>query len=106
MVTGAIGGRARWRTMPWIVILFGLAVGPLGLISVILVILQPIAFGAFCTLCLVSAFISINLIGPAMDETLASLQYLRRERDAGRSVWRAFWGLGAGETAREQEEAR
>jgi hypothetical protein len=34
------------------------------------------------------------MIGPAMDEGLASLQYLARRRAQGRSVWRAFWGLG------------
>jgi hypothetical protein len=33
------------------------------------------------------------MIGPAMDEVLASLQFLRSERRRGRSVWRAFWGL-------------
>jgi hypothetical protein len=31
------------------------------------------------------------MIGPAMDELLASLQLLRREAKAGRSVWHAFW---------------
>lgn len=92
-VSGTIGGRGRWRTMPWIVIMFGLAVGPLGAISILLVILQPVAFGAWCTLCLVSAVISVLMIGPAMDEVLASLQHLRRVQRAGRSTWRAFWGL-------------
>jgi hypothetical protein len=51
-VTGAIGSRGRWRTMPWIVIIFGLAVGPLGSVSITLVILQPVLFDAWCTLCL------------------------------------------------------
>lgn len=93
-VTGAIGGRKRWRTMPWIVVLFGLAVGPLGAASITLVILQPLVVGSWCTLCLATAAISIVMIGPAMDETLASLQYLRRVYDTDRrSVWRAFWGL-------------
>lgn len=36
-VTGLIGGTRRWRAMPWIVIVFGLAVGPLGAISILLV---------------------------------------------------------------------
>lgn len=104
-VTGVIGGRSRWRTMPWIVILFGFAVGPLGLVSVVLVMIQPIVYDAWCTLCLCSALISIVMIGPALDEVLASLQYLRRlhdrrEHDRGRSVWRAFWGLDAGEDPR------
>ena len=92
-VTGAIGGRRRWRTMPWLVILFGLAVGPLGVVSIVLVILQPVLFDAWCSLCLASAVISLVMIGPAMDEFLASLQYLRRVQGAGRSVWHAFWGL-------------
>lgn len=93
-VTGVIGGRGRWRTMPWIVILFGIAVGPLGVVSVMLVVFQPVLLGAWCTLCLASAVVSVLMIGPAMDEFLASLQFLRRERDRSRSVWRAFWGLG------------
>lgn len=92
-VSGAIGGRHRWRRMPWLVILFGLAVGPLGIVSITLVILQPVLFDAWCSLCLASALISLLMIGPAMDEVLASLQHLRRARRDGRSTWRAFLGI-------------
>lgn len=92
-VTGAIGGRERWRTMPWITVIFGLAVGPLSAVSILLVIIQPVLYQAWCTLCLASAVISILMIGPAMDEVLASLQFLRREQGSGHSLWRAFWGL-------------
>lgn len=91
-VTGVIGGRKRWKSMPWIVILFGLAVGPLGLVSVMLVVSQPLVVGAWCTLCLSSAVVSLLMIGPAMDEMLASLQYLRRVHDQGDNVWDVFWG--------------
>lgn len=91
--TGVIGGRARWRTMPWIVIIFGLAIGPLGAVSILLVILQPLLYDSFCTLCLASALISVLMIGPALDEFLASLQHLRREMARGRPLWRAFLGL-------------
>lgn len=91
-VTGIIGGRQRWRRMPWIVILFGLAVGPLGGISILLVILQPVLLDAWCTLCLASAIISVVMIPPAMDEMLASMQHVRRRSDEGRSAWRVFWG--------------
>ena len=91
-VTGAIGGTKRWRTMPWIVIIFGIFIGPLGVISVMLVIFQPVLYSAFCTLCLISAVISLAMIGPAVDEVMASLQYLRDVRDSGGSVWSAFWG--------------
>ena len=92
-ITGAIGGRARWRTMPWVVILFGIAVGPLGVVSVLLVVLQPMLFDAWCTLCLASAVVSLVMIGPAMDEFLASLQHLKRVSDEGIPFWRVFWGL-------------
>lgn len=91
-VAGIVGGSRRWRTMPWIVVLFGVAVGPLGLVSVMLVVFQPVLFDAWCTLCLATAFISVVMIGPAMDEVLASLQYLRRVKQTGKSWWRAFWG--------------
>lgn len=94
-VTGVAGGSGRWRTRPWLVVLFGLAVGPLGAVSILLVILQPVLYDAWCTLCLASAAVSLTMIGPAMDEVLASLQLLARERAAGRSVWRAFWHGGA-----------
>lgn len=96
-VTGVIGGQARWRTMPWMVILFGLAVGPLGLVSVFLVISQPVLLQAWCTLCLFSALISLIMIGPAMDEVLASLQFLRRSHERNQSVWRTFWHGGVAE---------
>jgi hypothetical protein len=94
-LAGAIGGQKRWKTMPWMVILFSLAVGPLGVVSVLLVILQPVLFDSWCTLCLASGVVSVLMIGPAMDETLASLQYLKRESRRGRSMSRAFWGLRA-----------
>ncbi|GAB3820583.1 vitamin K epoxide reductase family protein [Pontibacter rugosus] len=91
-VTGAIGGKFRWRTMPWIVIMFGLAVGPLGFISILLVVLQPVIYDAWCTLCLCSALISVIMIGPAMDEMLASMQYMKRVKASNVSLWKAFWG--------------
>ncbi len=93
-VTGVIGGRDRWRRMPWLVVIFGLFVGPLGLVSIMLVIFQPVFFGAWCTLCLATAVISVLMIGPAMDEVLASLQHLKRVRQSGGSTWKAFWGVG------------
>lgn len=92
-VAGLIGGTSRWRRMPWIVIVFGLAVGPLGFISVMLVVFQPVLFSAWCTLCLASAIISIVMIGPAMDEMLASLQYIQRAKRSGASTWKVFWGI-------------
>ena len=92
-ITGAIGGNKRWRSMPWIVLLMALAVGPLGAVSILLVVLQPVLFDSWCSLCLASAICSVAMIGPAMDEALASLQELKRASQQGRSLWRAFWGM-------------
>jgi uncharacterized membrane protein len=92
-VTGIIGTVKRYKTMPWIVILFGFAVGPLGFISIMLVVFQPVLFDAWCTLCLASAVISVLMIGPAMDELLASLQYLKKAKAERKNLWRVFWGM-------------
>ena len=45
---GFIGDKRRWRTMPWMVTFFGILVVPLGVVSVTLIILQPLAVGARC----------------------------------------------------------
>ena len=92
LVTNLIGKEKRWKTKPWIVVIFGIAVGPLGFVSILLVILQPVLLHSWCTLCLTSAAISIVMISPAMDELLASLQYLKRVKKRGGSAWKAFWG--------------
>lgn len=54
-LSGFMGGRNRWRTMPWMVLMFGVLVVPLGIVSIVLVILQPVAVSAWCTLCLITA---------------------------------------------------
>lgn len=92
VVTGLIGGRRRWQTLPWIVIVFGLLVGPFGFASVLLVVAQPLLSDAWCSLCLLSAAISVLMIGPALDEVLAALQHLSRARRAGRPFWATFFG--------------
>lgn len=45
IITGVIGLKARWRTMPWLVILFGLMIVPLSITSITFVIIQPIVIG-------------------------------------------------------------
>ena len=54
-LAGFLGGTRRWRTMPWAVMLFGVLVVPVGVVSIVLVILQPLAVGAWCSLCLFTA---------------------------------------------------
>jgi hypothetical protein len=68
------------------VIFFGAAV------SVVLLIVQPVVVGAWCTLCLGSAFVSFAIFGLGIDEPLAALQYLRGVRAREGSSWSALWG--------------
>ena len=49
IVTGIVGSRCRWRTMPWLVVLFGLMIAPLGIISILFIIIQPIVIGTWST---------------------------------------------------------
>ncbi len=95
VVTGLAGRTARWRTMPWIVLIFGFLVIPLGIVSLTLVILQPVVVGAWCTACLISAFITVAMIPFTFDEVLASVQFLRKKKKLGESLWKTFWYGGA-----------
>jgi len=91
--TGALGGSCRWRTLPCVVLGFALCVVPTALAHVALVILQPTLLGAWSTLCLLSALLSVSMVGPTLEEVLATLQHLQRTARCGCSWWRAFWGL-------------
>jgi hypothetical protein len=90
-LSGFMGGRNRWRTMPWMVAMFGVLVVPLGVVSIVLVILQPVAVGAWCTLCLVTAAAMLVMISPAIDEVVAMGQFLVAARREGKPFWRTFW---------------
>lgn len=95
VLMGFMGDGRRWRTMPWMVTFFGLLVVPLGVVSIVLVILQPVAVGAWCGPCLVAAAAMLVMIPLTLDEVVAMLQYLARARREGRSTWRTFWRGGA-----------
>ncbi|MGX5733268.1 NAD-dependent epimerase/dehydratase family protein [Bosea thiooxidans] len=94
ILAGAIGDRRRWRTMPWMVLLFGLLVVPLGLVSVGFIIIQPPLIGALCALCILQAAVTVVLIPYSVDEVLASCQYLQSAGQAGEPFWRTFWRGG------------
>lgn len=89
VLMGCKGGTARWRTMPWLVLGFGLLVIPLGLVSILLIILQPLIVGAWCGLCLMIASGMLIMVMLTVDEVTASLQCLRQGRRAGIS-WRSL----------------
>ena len=90
-LSGFMGGRNRWRTMPWMVLMFGVLVVPLGVVSIVLVILQPVAVGAWCGLCLLTAVAMLIMISPAVDEVVATGQFLLGARREGKPFWRTFW---------------
>lgn len=90
IVTGLIGSRRRWRTMPWLVIAFGLMIVPLGVVSIAFIIIQPIVIGTWCTLCLIGAAAMLLQVPYAMDELLASLQFLARRKRAGHPILRTL----------------
>ncbi len=91
-VFGLIGGTGRWRRMPWVVVLFAIAVIPFGLTSVTLFVLQPTLYQTWCTLCLSSVAISLTMVPYAWDEFVASYGWMRGRMDAGVSVWGALLG--------------
>jgi uncharacterized membrane protein len=91
IVTGIIGGKQRWRTMPWLVLFFGVLIVPLGAVSIFFIIIQPIVIGTWCTLCLIAALAMLLQIPYSFDEILATLQFLKARRAKGKSLWHIFW---------------
>jgi nucleoside-diphosphate-sugar epimerase len=90
ILTGIIGGRARWRTMPWLVVLFGVMIVPLGAVSIFFIIIQPILLGTWCTLCLIAAAAMLIQIPYSVDELIATGQFLLDRHRKGKSVILAF----------------
>lgn len=86
ILTGLVGSRVRWRTMPWLVVLFGLMIAPLGMVSIFFIIIQPILIGTWSTLALLAAAGILVQIPYSLDELLASVQFVRRRASAG-SRW-------------------
>jgi hypothetical protein len=91
-VFGLVGGTARWRRHPWVVILFGILVVPFGLITLLLFLLQPTLFGAWATFALVSTALSLAMVPYAWDEVVASWLWLQGRLDAGVGLWPALLG--------------
>ncbi len=101
------GSERRWQDRPWLVIVFGIDVIPLGIVSVILVMLQGLAVKYWCTLCLFTAAISISLIVLAYDEVLLSCLYLHEVKRMGgwKKAWWALWGYPCAEAIEAGEVA-
>ncbi len=91
---GWMGSPSRWRTMPWMVALFGILVIPLGLVHIFLVASQPVIIGEWCTMCLLAAAIMLPMIPLEIDEVIAMMQFMKKKKREGMSLWMTFWKGG------------
>lgn len=92
------GDCRRWHTMPWFVMIFGVLAVPVSCVSIILIILQPTVVGAWCGPCVVTAVLMLLIIPFALDEVVASFQFLKGASQRGESVWKTLWrGSSLGE---------
>jgi nucleoside-diphosphate-sugar epimerase/uncharacterized membrane protein len=86
-----MGGKTRWRTMPWMVLALAITILPLGIVSIYFVIVQPIVIGTWCTLCLIAALAMAVMIPYSLNEFVAMGQFLVGARKQGKPFWRTFW---------------
>jgi hypothetical protein len=99
-LSGMMGDRRRWRTMPWMVGMFGVLVIPLGCVSIFFIIIQPIVIGTWCTLCLATAAAMVIMLPYSFDEIVAMLQFLIQTKRQGNPLWTTFWKGGVAQGAR------
>lgn len=90
ILTGIMGSVRRWRTMPWLVLLFGIMIVPLGAVSIFFIVIQPIMLGTWCTLCLIAAAAMLIQIPYSLDELVATSEFLYRRKKQGRPLLRIF----------------
>ena len=74
------GGADRWRATPKLVLLYGAIVGALAATGLGLTALQAFVLHDFCTLCLISAAISLLVALLAGGEVLAAFKVLHEKR--------------------------
>ncbi len=91
---GCKGGANRWRTMPWLVVAFAFLVVPLGIVSILLVISQPLLVHHWCFLCLLTAFSMLIMVALTVDEMVAVLCFLTSATKEGKGLWRTFFKGG------------
>lgn len=85
----SIGDKARWKTKPWAVLLYSVLVAIMGFVSILLIIAQPVFLHTWCTLCLVSAVLSLSMVIPTMQELSASLHLIKTKRNK-KTFWEAI----------------
>ncbi len=88
------GCKHRYAKMPWLVLAFGILVIPCSIVSIILIILQPVVVGAWCSWCLATAVCMLIMILLTGGELVAVVQYLRETKQKGGQLWQVFWKGG------------
>jgi len=79
------GGTGRWRRRPWLVLLLAATAWAMAATALGLLALQTFMIHAYCSLCLLSAAISLTVPAFVFDEAVAAFRQVRRAR---RSGWR------------------
>ena len=99
---GSIGGEQRWRRLPWAALIFGAVITALFLVGLTLTILQATVIGHWCTICLLSATVSLLVFALGISEPIASLRYLALVwlEDGREAAWQALWGAWPAQSAR------
>jgi hypothetical protein len=95
LVLLALGGRDRWRTLPWTCLALGAVLSAGAVVSLALIVIQPAVAHAWCTLCLVSAALSLLLLALGIGEARAAWRHIVRARRRGVALGDAFWGRAA-----------
>lgn len=88
------GSSNRWQDRPWLVIIFGISIIPVGLVSITLVLLQGFVVKSWCFLCLTSAALSLILIALSFGEVIACCKFLYEVKkiSSWKKTWNVFWG--------------
>lgn len=92
LVLGASGGSHRWRSAPWLVLLFAVVAAGMAAGGATLLTVQALVVRSWCSLCITSAVISIAILLLSLREIAASWRYVQQERRRGVPVRQALGG--------------
>ncbi len=82
------GGEDRWKNMPWVVLLFGILAFPVGITSIVLIILQPLVVGSWCFICLLIAFLMLMIVLLSIKEVIAVFRCIKVQVVQKKSIWK------------------
>jgi uncharacterized membrane protein len=77
-VLGLIGSTRRWRTLPWLVVLFGLNAAAVAVVGLVLIAMQASVVHAWCLLCIATAVLSVVMFLLAWPEVRLSCRVIAR----------------------------